>query len=104
MEISDIIYDQPQNESFSEKLESVQCHGALATTGAKQGTSCDKIYHELALESLKSRRWYKGLSWMFETIREEASNYLINLVPNSELSLLLSLLLSLYTTLFFLVH
>ena len=41
---------------------------------------------------------------MFETIREEASNYLINLVPNSELSLLLSLLLSLYTTLFFLVH
>ena len=62
MEISDIIYDQPQNESFCGKLESVQYKGALATTGAKQGTSCDKIYQELALESLKSRRWYNGLS------------------------------------------
>ena len=30
----DIIYDQPQNESFCEKLESVQYKAALAITGA----------------------------------------------------------------------
>ena len=43
----DIIYDQPQNESFCEKLESVQCKGTLAITGPIQGTSREKIYHEL---------------------------------------------------------
>ena len=41
-----IIYDQPLNESFFEKLESVQYMAALAITGAMQGTSVDKIYQE----------------------------------------------------------
>ena len=51
--LGDIIYDQPQNESFSEKLESVRNKATLAITGAIQGTSCDKIYQELGLESHK---------------------------------------------------
>ena len=33
-----ILYDQPQNESFCEKLESVQYKAALAITGAIHGT------------------------------------------------------------------
>ena len=61
IDYGDIIYDQPQNESFCEKIESVQYQATLAITGAIQGTSCDKIYQELGLESLKSRRWYKRL-------------------------------------------
>ena len=65
VDYGDIIYDQPQNESFCEKIESVQYRAALAITGAIQGTSRDKLYHELGLESLKSRRWYKRLSCMF---------------------------------------
>ena len=80
----DIIYDQSQNESFCEKLESVQYEAALSITGAIQGTSREKIYQELGLESLKSRRWYKRLSCMFEIMKEEAPNYLINLVPKCE--------------------
>ena len=40
----DIIYGQPQNESFSEKLESVQYKTALAITGAIQGSSREKLY------------------------------------------------------------
>ena len=47
IDYGDIIYDQPQNESFCEKTESVQYKAALAITGAIQGTSRDKIYHEL---------------------------------------------------------
>ena len=47
----DIIYSQPQNKSSCEKLESVQYKAALAITSAIQGTSHDKIYQELALES-----------------------------------------------------
>ena len=53
-----IIYDQPQNESFCEKLESAQYKAALVITGAMQGSSREKLDQELGLESLKSRRWY----------------------------------------------
>ena len=49
-----------------------------------QGTSRDKIYQELGLESLKSRRWYKRLTCMFKIMRNEAPDYLINLVPKCE--------------------
>ena len=56
VDYGDIIYNQPQNESFCNKLESVQYKAALAITGAIQGTSRDKLYQELGLQSLKSRR------------------------------------------------
>ena len=72
-----IIYDKPQNESLCEKIESVQYQATLAITGATQSTSCDKIYLELGLESLKSRRWYKRLVCMFKIMNEKALNYLI---------------------------
>ena len=42
---------------FCEKLKSLQYKAALAMTGVMQGTSRDKIYQELGLETLKSRRW-----------------------------------------------
>ena len=84
IDYGDIIYDQPQNKYFSEKLESVQYKAALAITGAVQGTSRDDIYQELGLEPLKSRRWYKRLSFMFKIMKEEVPNYLINLAPKSE--------------------
>ena len=58
IDYGEIIYDQPQSESFCEKLESVQYKVALEITRVIQGTSRDKIYQELRLESLKSRRWY----------------------------------------------
>ena len=40
-----------------------------------------KIYQELGLESHRARRWYKRLSCMFKIVKEEAPNYLINLIP-----------------------
>ena len=54
-----------------------QYKDALAITGAIESTSGDKIYQELGLESLKSRRWYKRLSSMFKIMKEKAPNYLI---------------------------
>ena len=84
IDYGDIIYDQPQNESFCEKGESVQYKATLAITGPKQGTSRDNIYQELGLESLKSRRWYKRLVYMFKIMNEKAPSYLINLIPNYE--------------------
>ena len=66
---------------FCEKLESVQCKAALAITGVIQGTSRNKIYEELGIESLKARGWYKRLSCMFKIMKEEAPNYRLNLIP-----------------------
>ena len=43
IDYGDIIYDQPNNDSFCEKLESIQYKAALAITGAIHGTSRDKI-------------------------------------------------------------
>ena len=57
IDYEDIIYDQPQNACFYEKLESVHYKTALAIIGSMQGTSFDKIYQELGLETLESRRW-----------------------------------------------
>ena len=70
--------------NHSEKFESVQYEAALAITGAIQGTSRDKIYHELGFESLKSRRWYKRLTCMFKIMRNVAPDYLISLIPKRE--------------------
>ena len=57
---------------------------ALEITGSIQGTSRENIHQELVLESLHSRRWYKRLSCVFKLVKEEAPNYLINLVPKCE--------------------
>ena len=83
IDYGDIIYDQPQNESFCEKLESVQYKVALAITDAIQGPSCGKLYQESGLESLKSRRWYRQLRCMYRIMKREAPRYLTNLIPKS---------------------
>ena len=49
----DVIYDQAYTASFHHKIESVQYNSALAITGAIRGTSKEKLYRELGLESLK---------------------------------------------------
>ena len=61
LDYADIIYDQAYNSAFHDKLESIQYNACLAITGAIRGTSTEKIYQELGLESLKSRRWFRKL-------------------------------------------
>ena len=61
-----IIYDQPNNQAFSNKLEAVQYNVALAITGAIRGTSRIKVYQELGLESLKFHKWFRRLCYFYE--------------------------------------
>ena len=56
LDYGDVLYDQAFNNSFKEKLESFQYNAYLALTGAIRGTSKEKIYQELGLESLRDRR------------------------------------------------
>ena len=80
IDYGNIIYDQPCNKSFCEKLESVQCKAALAITSAIQGTSKEKNFMELSLESLKSRRWFRRLCCMFKIMQNQGEEYLDNLI------------------------
>ena len=57
----DILCDQTFNNSFHERLESIQYNAALAITGAIRGSSREKLYQELGFESLQQRRWYYQL-------------------------------------------
>ena len=84
IDYGDIIYNQPSNESFCGKLESVQYKAALAITGAIQLISREKILIELGLELLKSRRWFRRLCCMFKTMKNQVPEYLNNLIPKSK--------------------
>ena len=46
------------NESFQNKLVSVQYNAILAITRVIRGSSREKLYQELGLESPKPRRWH----------------------------------------------
>ena len=56
LDYGDIIYDQAYNLSFHQKLESIQYNASLALTRAIRGSSREKLYQELGLESLQLRR------------------------------------------------
>ena len=64
----DIIYDQAYKEQFNQKLESKHYYVALTITGAIRGTSREKHYQELVLESLQKRRWYIKLCYFFQNM------------------------------------
>ena len=81
LDCGEIIYDQPQNESFCNKLESIQYNAALAITGAIQRTSKTKLYKELGLEFLKSRRWFRWLCTFYKIRTYNIPLYLANLLP-----------------------
>ena len=76
-----ITYDQPNNSSLSDKIESVQYNAAPAITGAIRGTSKEKLYQELGLESLRNRRWLRRMSYLYKIISTKSPPYLYELIP-----------------------
>ena len=81
LDYGDVIYDQPNNSRLSDKIESVQYNAALAITGAIRGTSKEKLYQELGLESLKDRRWLRRMSYLYKIISTKLPPYLYELIP-----------------------
>ena len=79
LDYGDVIYNHPYNESFQNKLESVQYDTTLAITGAIIGSSKDKLYQEIFLELLKSRRWYQ-MSCLFSNLKKSKSIYLLEII------------------------
>ena len=81
LDYGDIVYDRPNNESFISKLEQVQYNAALAITGAIKCTSRSKLYNELGLESLESRRRLRHLCFLHKIISNGLPAYLYKLIP-----------------------
>ena len=53
LDYGDTIYEKAYNSSFHQKIESAQYNTCLAIIGAIRGTSKEKLYDELGLESLQ---------------------------------------------------
>ena len=58
LDYEDILYDKAFDESFHQKIKSIQYNACLAITGAIRRSCREKIYQELGLESFQHRRWY----------------------------------------------
>ena len=81
LDYGDILYDQAYNMSFHHKLESIQYNACLTITGAIRGTSKEKLYQELGLESLQLRRWYRKLGIFYKIYKSKSFQYLCKLIP-----------------------
>ena len=79
----DVIYDRAFNESFHQHLESIQYNAAIAITGTIRGTSSEKLFQELGLETLKSRRWFRKLYLFYKILQSKSPSYLFNLIPEN---------------------
>ena len=55
LDFGDIIYDQAYGESFKNRLESIQHKSALTISDAIKGTSSNKLYQKLGMESPATR-------------------------------------------------
>lgn len=65
LDFGDIIYDHTFNNSIYCNFEMTQCNAALTIIKAIKGTSKEKSYLELGLETLQQRRWCTKLCCMF---------------------------------------
>ena len=78
-----MIYDYPSNAYFTQKIESVQYNACLTITG---GTSREKLYSELGLESLADRRFSRRLVFFYISINGLAPKYLLDYLPPPNLA------------------
>ena len=89
MDYCDIIYHQAAKitsvgqelTALMEEIERVQYRGALAVTGAWQGTNRSKLYDELGWESLSDRRKVQRLIQMYKIVNLHTPSYLRDKLP-----------------------
>ena len=81
LDYGDVINDRASIKSFHQSVESLQYSAAIVITGAIRGTSSEKIFPELCLETLKSRRWLSQLCLLYKLTKEKSPVYLFQLIP-----------------------
>ena len=86
LDYGDVICDQPNLSSLTNKIESVQWNAALAINGAIRGTSNKKLYQELGFESLKDRRWLRRFCYLYKIVIKKQPAYLYDLISSFQRS------------------
>ena len=82
LDYGDIVFDQPTNDSFCKKLESiVQCF--TSSKWSYKGTSQVKLYQELGPESLTLTRKLRHLCTFYKIKTTGRPSNLFSLIPNT---------------------
>ena len=81
LDYGDMIYDEAYNETSHQKFESIQYNDCLSLTGAIRGSSREKLYHKLGLESLQRWHCHRKLHLFYKIFKENKHVYLFNLIP-----------------------
>ena len=68
---------------LEEKTNLNHINAAIAITGTIIGTSSEKLFQELGLETLKSRRWFRKLYLIYKILHSKSPSYLLNLIPEN---------------------
>ena len=76
LDYGDILYDQAFNNSFNDRLESIQYNECLAITGAIRGTSKEKLYQELGVEC-----WNRKICLFYKVFKNKHPQYFFHLIP-----------------------
>ena len=80
LDCGDITYSEVYNASFHHKLEMLQYNVCLDIAGAIRGTSKEKPYQELDLESLQLQRRLRKLCFFYKICKNNQPSYLSNIV------------------------
>ena len=67
--------------SFHHNLESIQFNTCLVIAGAIWGTSKEKLYQELGLESLHLRLCYRKQGMFYKIYKNKTPQYIFKLIP-----------------------
>ena len=81
-----MVYDYLGHASFKQKLESVQYNASSVITGCFRGTSKDKLYSELGLESLVNKQFCRSIIAFYKISNKKAPKYLIDYLPIQDLA------------------
>ena len=60
----------------------MQYKSALAIADAIRGTSREKLYQELSLESLRKKRWYRKICYFFKIFQGQFPEYFFRILPS----------------------
>ena len=64
----------------------IEYNVVLVITGTIWGTLKEKLYNELGLESLQSRRRYRKLFFLYKVSADQSPYHLFNIIPRKNTS------------------
>ena len=72
--------------SSQQKMETIHYNAALVITVAIRGSSRERLYQELGLETLQQRHWYRKLCYFHKILKSQSPKYLYSITPIHDMS------------------